>query len=165
MADNDGKIYITISDRRFGKNKAEADEQNKQEKTQQESSEESAFGAFARHRFFNLIQGQAQQAVNYSIANIGNFTGDYVKQTQVAETMNILGFLGDLAMAGIAGSKFGAPGIAISVGTIVLGKAITINQQIYAGKVENTRINYDIAQLRTRAGLNSANNGSRGTDQ
>lgn len=167
MADNDGKIYITISDRRFGKNKAEADEQNKIDKrfSSSESSQESLLGRFIQHQFFNLIESQATQAINYSIANIGNFTGDYVKQTQVAESMNILGLVTELGVAGLAGAKFGPVGVAVSMGTVTLSKVITINQQIYAGQVENTRINNDIAQLRTRAGLNSSNNGSRGTNQ
>ena len=167
MADNDGKIYITISDRRFGTNKAEADEQNKTEKQQgdKESSQESLFGKFVYHQFFNLVESQAKQAVNYSIANIGNFTGDYTKQTHVAETMNILGMLKGLVVAGAAGgAAYGPVGAAISMATFTIAKAISINQQVYAGQVENTRINNDIAQLRTRAGLNSSNNGSRGTE-
>ena len=47
MAD-DGKIYITISDKRFGRNKAEADEQNKIDKQNQEN----AASKFIRHKLW-----------------------------------------------------------------------------------------------------------------
>lgn len=162
MAD-DGKIYITISDKRFGKNKAEADEQNNIDKEQTKS--ENTLVRFATHKFFNLIETQAKQAVSYTINNIGNFTGDYTIQQHTQDSMQILGFLLDLGSAAVAGAKFGPWGAAIAVGTALIGKGITMTEQFYAGQVENNRQNRNIAQLRTRAGLNGTNNGSRGTDQ
>lgn len=161
---NDGKIYITISDKRFGSNKAEADEQNKIDK---EKDSKSVVADYAKHKFFNLIESQAKQAVNYTINNIGNFTGDYVKQTQVSEAMQILNTVVDLGTAAFAGFKAtGSPyGALIAVGVSLIGKGISFGEDVYAGYVENKRINRDIAQLRTRAGLNSLNNNSRGTDQ
>ena len=160
---NDGKIYITISDKRFGKNKAEADEQNNLEK---EQKEENPIAKFAQHKFFNMIESQAKQAVNYTISNIGNFTGDYVKQTQISESMRILNFGVSLATSAYAGLKMtGSPwGAAIAVGVQVINTGINIGEQYYAGYVENVRQNKSIERLRTRAGLNGANNGSRGTE-
>ena len=160
MAENDGKIYITISDRRFGKNKAEADEQNKRDKEGKESSLKS----FAQHKFYNFIQSEAKQAVNYTVANIGNFTGDYIKQQQVSNAVSILNFGVDVATAAIAGSKFGGGGAAIGTLIVVAAKAITTGEQTFASYAEFTRQNRAINQLRTRAGLNSTNNGSRGTE-
>lgn len=164
---NDGKIYITISDRRFGTNKAEADEQNQIDKNNNaQSSNSNPLLDYAKHRFFNFIQSEAKQMVNYSINNIGNFTGDYTKQEHVEEAVNILGYMSNIGMAAVAGAQYGGwVGAAIGGGLAILGTEISINQQIYAGRIENTRINRNIAQLRTRAGLNSTNNGSRGTDQ
>lgn len=161
---NDGKIYITISDKRFGSNKAEADEQNNLDKGK---DKKDPIGDFAKHKFFNLVESQAKQAVSYTINNIGNFTGDYVKQTQVSEAMEILNGVIDLGTAALAGFKAtGSPyGALIAVGLAAVGKGITFGENLYAGYVENKRINRDIAQLRTRAGLNSLNNNSRGTDQ
>ncbi len=159
MADNDGKIYITISDRRFGTNKAEADEQNKNDK------KEETLQDFVKHRFFNMIESQAKQAVNYTVNNIGNFTGDYIKQTQVSNAVQIVNLGIEFGTAALAGSKFGAPGAIAAVAIVAVGKTITTAEQLYGDYIENRKQNRDIAQLRTRAGLNSANNNSRGTDQ
>ena len=161
MADNDGKIYITISDRRFGRNKAEADEQNKQEK---EDKKEQTLKDFVSHKFFNMIESQAKQAVNYTISNIGNFTGDYIKQAQVSNAVQIINFGIELGTAALAGSKFGAPGAIAAVAIVATGKLINTGEQLYSQYIENTKQNRDIAQLRTRAGLNSSNNNSRGTE-
>ena len=161
MADNDGKIYITISDRRFGRNKAEADEQNQQEK---QEDKESTLKNFAQHKFFNLIESQAKQAVRYTLGNIGNFTGDYIAQTQVDNALSFISFAERIGVAALAGAKFGVPGALIGAGIAVAGEATTQGLQIFTGYLENRRQNMMINQLRTRAGLNSTNNGSRGTE-
>ena len=163
MADNDGKIYITISDRRFGRNKAEADEQNKTEKNKEN---ENPLADFAKHKFRNLIESQAKQAVNYTIGNIGNFTGDYINQTHMSEALNFVNSVLDIGAAAYAGLKYTghAAGAIIAAGVAVAGKAITTGEQYYAGYVANVRQNRAIAQLRDRAGLDGTNNGSRGTE-
>ena len=167
MAENDGKIYITISDRRFGSNVVEADAQNKADKNKDISENGSnALLDYAKHRFFNFIQSEAKQLVSYSINNIGNFTGDYTKQAHVEEALGVLNFVSNIGMATMAGAQYGGLlGAIIGGGLAGVGTMISVNQQVYAGRVENIRINKNIDQLRTRAGLNSINNGSRGTDQ
>lgn len=159
---NDGKIYITISDRRFGSNKAEADEQNNVDKDK--DKKESTFKDFAKHRFFNFIEAQAKQAVQYSVNNIGNFTGDYVAQQHMQDAVSVIGTLTDLGMAALAGSKYGASGALVAVGITLASKTITYGQQLAVGYAQNELQNRQIAQLRTRAGLNSTNNNSRGTE-
>lgn len=163
MATNDGKIYITISDRRFGSNKVEADEQQKQDKEKEKSN---PLADFAKHQFFSLIKQQSMQAVNYTISNIGNFTGDYITQEQMQNSMQIISSMMNLATSAYAGFKMtgSVAGAAIAVGAQVIGTGINRVEQLYAGYVANARQNRAIAQLRARAGLNSTNNGSRGTE-
>ena len=163
MANNDGKIYITISDRRFGGNKAEADEQNNLDK---QKEKKNPLSDFAKHKFFNFIEAQTKQVVNYSINNIGNFTGDYVSQQQTQDAVAILSGLMDIGAAAFAGFKYsGSPyGALIGAGIAIAGKAISRGQQLAVGYSQNELQNRQIAQLRTRAGLNSSNNGSRGTE-
>jgi len=164
MAESDGKIYITISDRRFGSNVAEADEQNKIDK-EKSASKESNVSKFVRHRFFNLIEQQTMQAVNYTVNNIGNFTGDYITQSQVSEAMQIGGFLLNIATATVAGAKMGGPvGAVIGLLTVPVTKGISMYYQGKSIEVQMKIQNREIAQLRTRAGLNSLNNDSRGTE-
>lgn len=161
---NDGKIYITISDRRFGKNKAEADEQNKIDKQKEEKEKRNPLAEFAEHKFFNFIQAEAKQSIDYTLSNIGNFTGDYVTQQHVQNAMSIASVLSNIAMAAYAGSKFGPWGAAIGAGVVIAGTAITKTQELFLGYSQNNLQNKQIEQLRTRAGLNSSNNGSRGTE-
>ena len=160
---NDGKIYITISDKRFGKNKAEADEQNNLDK---EKEQKNPIGDFVAHQFFNLIKSQATQAITYSINNIGNFTGDYANQTHIQDDLaNTKAILG-IGLSALAGAKYGGILGAIFATTASIGMTTaSYFQEIHAGKVQNRRVNEAINQLRTRAGLNSTNNESRGTDQ
>ncbi len=161
---NDGKIYITISDRRFGRNKAEADEQNKVDKEKEQSN---PLKEFIQHKFFNLVESQAKQAVNYTIGNIGNFTGNYMAQTHVSEAVQGINFLINVGTSAYAGFKMsgGNPyGALIAAGITVATSAISVTEQYFSGLVDNARRNQEALQLRTRAGLNSANNGSRGTE-
>lgn len=161
---NDGKIYITISDRRFGNNKAEADEQNKLDK-EKNTEKEGISEKFLTHKFFNLVESQARQALNYSISNIGNFTGDYVTQQHISDSMQILNFLIETGTSVAAGAKMGGwVGALVALGITGVTKTISTAQQFYAGEIQNRRTNRDIAQLKTRAGLNSTNNGNRGTE-
>lgn len=161
---NDGKIYITISDRRFGRNKAEADEQNKLDK---QKDEKNPVADYTKQQFYNLVKQQAQQAVSYGISNIGNFTGDYVNQAHASDCMQVISMMGDLVtsfLGGMAATGGNPIGGLVAIGISVTGKAITSVEQQYAGYVENVRQNRSISQLRERAGLNGANNGSRGTE-
>lgn len=161
---NDGKIYITISDKRFGRNKAEADEQNKIDK-QKEENKNNPLQDYAVHQFYNLVKNKTMQAVNYTINNIGNFTGDYSRQIHVQDEMKLLSDLTGLGFAMMAGAKYGGGlGLLIGAGAYVGGYALTTALEFNAGQFQTDKTNRQIAQLRTRAGLNSSNNGSRGTE-
>ncbi len=161
MADNDGKIYITISDRRFGSNKAEADEQNK---TDKEKDKDNSLADYAVHQFFNLINSQTKQAVNYTIGNIGNFTGNYITQQHVNEALNFVNAGKNIAMAAFAGARYGPYGALLGAAIATIGTGVNYGLEEFSNMLENSRQNRAINQLRTRAGLNSTNNGSRGTD-
>ena len=163
MAKNDGKIYITISDTRGGKGGPGTGEVP----VKKEKEKKNPLADYAKHAFFNLIESQAKQAVTYTISNIGNFTGDYISQTHVQDSMEVLNSVINLGMSFAGGTvATGSPiGGLIAVGTQLIGKGISTGMQYYAGYVENVRINKNINLLRTRSGLNSSNNGSRGTDQ
>ena len=154
----DGKIYIIVTDQLPGGSG------EPQPNGQKDKKEEASLKDFAQHRFFNLVESQARQAINYSINNIGNFTGDYVKQQHIQDAMQVVSFLSDIGVSAIAGAKYGAWGIAIAVGVTVLGKGITTYEQLAAGNNENVRRNREISQLRLRAGVSSTTNGSRGTE-
>lgn len=161
---NDGKIYITISDKRFGQNKAEADEQNKLDK-EKSKNKESGASKFVEHQAFHLIESQAKKAVNYTINNIGNFTGDYMAQTHVSDAVSIISYVSQIGVATVAGAKLGGwlGALLGAVGSLA-GGVISRGLEIANEERQIDKQNRDIAMLRTRAGLNSTNNGNRGTE-
>lgn len=161
---NDGKIYIIVTNQLPNGTPEPVPGAGTDKK---EKDSENTFEKFVQHKFFNLIESQAKQAVNYSINNIGNFTGDYVEQAHVSDTMQVLSMMNELTTSFIAGTKMtGTPlGGLVAIAVSGIGRGISSIEQQYAGYVENVRQNRSISQLRTRAGLNSANNGSRGTNQ
>jgi hypothetical protein len=165
MAKNDGKIYITISDTRGGKG-GPGTNPNISPDGKKEKEEKNPLGEYAKHQFFSLVKSQATQAVNYSLGNIGNFTGNYVSQMHVQDSKQVLSNFISLGMAFVGGTQAtGSPvGGAIAVGIAIAGQTFNTLGQLYTGYIENTKQNNAIAQLRTRAGLNSTNNGSRGTE-
>lgn len=155
----DGKIYITISDTRKGGVGVDGKKPT-EKKTMGETINE-----YAKHRFYSMIKTQTQQAVSYTVANIGNFTGDYVAQRHISDALEVTNGLVSIGMSAFAGFKIaGGWGAVIGAGIDIAGRTISAGQQIYAGYVDNVRQNRAIDQLRNRAGLNSTENGNRGTE-
>lgn len=156
----DGKIYITISDTRGGGTKPQPTPVPGGSR-----EDNNMLSNFIQHRFFNLVESQAKQAVNYAISNIGNFEGDYINQTHVSDAVRMMNGLASIGMSAWAGLRVGGPiGAVVGAGIDIAGKVITAGEQIYAGYVQNVRQNKAITQLRSRAGLNDTHNGSRGTE-
>ena len=156
---NDGKIYITISDKRFGSNVAEADAQNKIDK-QKEEKKENTFGSWVQHQFFGLIKQQVIQNVSFTVNNIGNFTGDYQSQRNVQLGLSIMSEMSGLGTAIATGAKYGVPGVVVAIGTWTINKGISTAQQYALINLQIRKQEYSIEQLRNRAGLNPYIDGS-----
>lgn len=155
----DGKIYIIVTDQLPGGGGPLVPDKPK------EKEKESALGDYARHRFFNFIESQAKQALNYSISNIGNFTGDYVKQQQVANLVSFINFGVEFGNAIYSGFKYGGGyGAAVGAAIVIASKAINMGQDWLSNAAEVGRQNRAINQLRERVGMNNTNNGNRGTE-
>lgn len=156
----DGKIYIIVTDQLpNGQGPVTPD------KTEKKEDKESAMKDFAAHKFFNFIQSQSKQVVNYTISNIGNFTGNYIAQDHVNDAMNFINFGVEAVTAAIAGAKYGGVyGAVVAAGAVIATKAITTAEQYIAGAIENDHRNRIVAQLRSRGGANALDNGSRGTE-
>ena len=156
----DGKIYITISDTRGGSGAGVSNEADKAVRETKEKS--STLGAFAQHSFFNFIEGQAKQFVNYSINNIGNFTGNYQAQEDAQNVMKGISFVANLGTAIYTGAKAGGIWGAAIAGTISIGGSL-INwaYQEHTEKFQNRKINRNIDMMRRRLGLEGLTDGSR----
>ena len=168
MANNNEKLYITISDNRGqtsgASGKPTPNSQASSNKPNEENNGTSLLGKYAEHQMFHLVKGATTKAVNYSISNIGNFTGDYLKQKDVYYSKEVISNLTNLALTTYAGSQFGPIGTAI-------GFVVGVGSQIVGGifedisnRVDNAKNNYNISMLRERVGLNTIYDGSRGTE-
>lgn len=94
-----------------------------------------------------------KQIVSFAISNVGNFTGDSVKQDRIEQAVNILGDIGTIGMGAMAGGWVGAIIGTLGVATKYTLDAISTNQQ-----EKHTERKTEL--IRERSG-NSLTNGSR----
>jgi hypothetical protein len=155
----DGKIYITISDSRESEiikgTKINAPSEGKKEKEKTTTSD------FIKHQFFNFIESEAKQMVNYTLGNIGNFTGDYNAQRQVNFGLSAASVITNIGMSALAGSKFGIPGAIAGAVVAATSQAVSFGLQLRTQNLEITKQNYSIGQLKQLSGLDGLTNGSR----
>lgn len=112
-------------------------------------SEKLAVASIFAHQALTL----GKQIVSTSISNIGNFTGDYVKQDRI---QNMVGIVSDLATIGTGFAAGGAiGGIVATIGVVTKEILTTVS----ANKQE-THSERRNELLRIRSG-NSTTNGSR----
>lgn len=159
----DGKIYITISDQR-GKGGGYGGEPGTVINSKKQDNETTALGDYAKHEFFNLIKQNATKIVNYSIGNMGNFSGDYLAQTNINATMSNVSTLASYGLAAAAGAKYGGPlGAAIAVGVKMVTDAVSFGLNERTNRAQYKKTNYEISKLKDLSGLNALIDVSRGT--
>ena len=165
----DGKIYITISDNRGANNEVET--ANAEARGGSSNQGKTALGLMAFNKFVDFAQGQANQYANFTIGNIGNFTGSYSAQKDMEATMRAINFVSNLGISTIGTFvQF----TAMTGNPVVGGVAAAINATLQIGtslinfgyqeKVEQfnmRRTNRNIALMRERLGLEGLTNGSR----
>ena len=169
MADS-SKLYITITDERgtggTGKSTPVNSKGISQSATAKEQiSNSSMLGRYIEHEFFHTAKNMVFQNVNYALSNIGNFTGDYITQRKVNQMKQAVSEVMTLGMMTVHGATVG--GVAGAVVGFAIGSIGIISSEIYSDisrKVDNAKANYNISQLRERAGLNQTNDNSRGTE-
>jgi len=122
-----------------------------QEKSNAVSSEKAAMiGVFS-----HVAIAQAKKMVQFSVSNIGNFSGDYVMQRNVQQAMSIVGDIVSIGVGAAAGGVVGAVGAMTGVLINNMLESIGIAQNI---KKENYQSNF----IKERGG-DVYNDGSRGT--
>lgn len=159
MANYKGKkIYIVITDKinENGQGALMGDGNEKREKP--------TLKDYAKHEFYNLMTNEAQRTVNLTISNIGNFTGNYQTQREIQNVVGHANNLMNLGKSMIAGAAFGPAGMAIAAGTYAVSSLINFGLESASIWVAEKKANYAIDQLRERSGLNTLNDGSRGTE-
>jgi hypothetical protein len=159
----DGKIYITISDTRGGSGSGVSNDAD----SGASSNNESKLGKFVAHKVRNLVESEARTFVNYTIGNHGNFTGDYIAQSEMQGAMNAINFMTELGSAIATGAKMGGGGwgsligAAVAVTTFSVIKGVNFGLQERSEKFQQTKTNRNLEIMRERLGMEGLTNGSR----
>lgn len=172
MASNNEKLYITISDNRgqtsgaSGKPTPNSQSLDKAilNNLADEKFDNSLLGRYAEHQLFHTVKGATMKAVNFSISNIGNLTGDYIAQKNVYYVKEAISNIMNVGMTTLAGAQFGPVGAVVG---FVAGVSSIVVSGIFddiSNRVEIAKNNFNISMLRERAGLNTVYDGSRGTE-
>lgn len=106
--------------------------------------------------FAHQMLGTAKQIVRFQASNVGNFTGNYIKQEQINQTLDVLGDASTIALGFAAKGPIGAVVATIGIGTKHVLKAISDAR-------EDELRERDRLLVMERSG-NSTRNGSRGTE-
>lgn len=124
---------------------------------QSSKSSELSTGKIASLSIFGTMAlQQGKRIANYAVSNIGNFSGDYVSQRHLQQSLDLLGNVAGIVVGGLALGPAGAIVAAVGVGVNYGLEAISIAQTI-------KKDNYESAYLKERGG-NVYNDGSRGTN-
>ena len=114
-------------------------------------TEKLAVASVFAHQMINI----GRQTINYAVSNIGNYTGDYIKQNEINKSLDVLSDLTTVGLGFATGGWIG--GIVATVGVITkTGFQIASEQQ----QIAKSNRQYDY--LRDRTG-NATTNESRGT--
>ena len=153
----DGKIYIYITDKLPG-----GDGKPGPDAVSKEDKKESTLAKYAQHRFFNFLESEAKQIVNYEISNIGNFTGNYVAQRKVQTAVSAGTRLLNIGNAAVAGFVAAGPvGAIIGASLAIATSVITYFEEERVAQLEFKRQNYNLSILKERSGLYALDNESR----
>ena len=95
---------------------------------------------------------------------MGNFSGDYLAQTNINATMSNVSTIASYGMAAAAGMSYGGPlGAAIAVGVKMVTDAVSFGLNEKTNRAQNKKTNYEISKLKDLSGLNALIDVSRGT--
>lgn len=158
---NDGKIYITISDRRDGDGPGLPN--NVQEN---EEKDKFSLATYAGTVLMKTLVNNTKKTVMYTINNIGNFTGNYRLQKDISEAIQLGESVLSIGRSFLAGTivSGGNPIVGlIAAGADLIGQGVNLalqeNSSLFAIKMQN----YEIDKIRELSGLNTLKDGSRGT--
>lgn len=126
-------------------------------------SQSDMFKTYLKHEMLHMVRNTVHNMVNFSVNQIGNMRGDYAMQRDVENALTIGRQVMGVGAAALVGSKFGVPGAIVGAGVAIVSNTINGLINIHNESIKYKKQNYEIAQLRTRTGMNTLLDGSRGT--
>lgn len=163
----DGKIYIVITDKMPDGARSGLGSAPTQDGDRSDGPGGELLKHWARDRVISTTKHAATSYVMYTLENIGNFTGDYITQTHINDSIsNLKGIMGigSAALAGFTVTGGNPIGAVIGATLSVINTGVSSIERIHSARVQNRKVNYEIEQLRDRVGMNAVLDGSRGTE-
>ena len=164
---SDGKIYIIVTDKLPDGGSGQITNVQSGSKTNisDKNMVSEAVDVWAVNNIMSTLKHIATREAMNQVSNYGNFTGDYITQQHINNSMSALSGLKSIGKAAVSGALFGgAIGAVIGVS---LATVDNLNKNIIETRnniLSNNKQNYEISQLKNRTGLNSNINWSRGTE-
>lgn len=166
MADT-GKLYIIITDNpniqstQTTITKTKTTTTTKKIKSAANSGDDETL-SFITHEFYHYLKQTATEVANWSVGNIGNFTGNYYAQSEITKSISLMNRISGIGSSVATGATMGGVWGAVVAGVIaVAGTVVSVGLQDKANAFAIKRQNYEIAQLRELSGLNPLTNGGR----
>ena len=106
--------------------------------------------------FAHQMMGVSKQIISFSASNVANFTGNYLEQDRVNQTLDVISDVSTVTMGFATGGPVGG---AIAISGIVTKKIF----QAISDARQNVLMERDRQYMLQRSG-NAALNGSRGTE-
>lgn len=158
---SDGKIYIVITDKLPTSDTKVVEKSSASGK----GDGDGLYDYWAKSNLVNQMKSISSTLINYQLSNVGNFTGDYIKQNEINTSLSYVSLLSNVVKGAMSGAQWGGP-VGAVYGAImsVLNTGLTSALNIKSNIISVSKTNYEIEQLRNRAGLNALKDGSRGTE-
>lgn len=164
---NDGRINIIITEGDMPSGGGGQGSGGKGTTDSSSTNKITKFDRYIAHRTIHALESEAKKIINHQISTYGLRTGDYITQNNVQQSIN-LAFkaisIGTSAWTGFKASGGSPIGAAVGAG---VGLALNITNTVFEFIDFDRKIRYqnsNINLLRERSGLNSLNDGSRGTE-
>lgn len=156
IENKDGKIYITISDKRDGGGEGD-------KSSELTTPKKNSLAKFTTAKLADEIMMLAKKSIDIAINNVGFLEGNYLEQKNIQGCMNVLNSIASIGQSAALGFlATGSPiGAVIGAGINTITQVVNVSYELFKLDVENKRQNHSIDMLRIRSGLDSTTNNSR----
>lgn len=132
------------------------------DETKEKSSKTtSAITTILMHEFYNQAKAMVKNMATYEVGKYFSLTEDYMNETNMQNTLNVIGKVASFGTAMFAGAKLGGlPGVAIASVGWVGNEIYSMYQKAEQQQLQLNTTNYETAFARTRAGLSDNGRGT-----
>lgn len=87
--------------------------------------------------FVNAISSNIKQAVRFGLSNVGNFTGDYIKQSRINNALEVISNVSTVAMGALSSGWVGAVVATASIALRVGFQEVSRQNDMRLGRIQS----------------------------